>query len=644
MKKPRRKESKRPQIVEASPYDIPDVVMDLVSQICLAKDTREYREHIGLPLSQIVFGKFDSEKRLEKDGIYHYFYKKRNLFSEHDFFWKLVMALDNLYKEIVNNENNTQVRVVVAGIYDSGKSYFINTVFLGEEDFLPVSSERSTAISTAVHFSNNASGIQVKATNQKGVVVNLDERVLKILRHQSDGQMSFSGQVIMSVIKDLFIVKPSERFNGYIIIDTPGFNSGDEANSFNNRNDDQEALEALKNGDIMIWVHDVTLGNLDKKELHFISKFDGPYAVMLSKGNRSTPDTCESIMYECHDQLRTVLEEKIYKNLIDVFVYDYACEVGILPEEKQSITHSVNSHEGDKIEDILSRARMNISKSFNSYPSMTAIHKLFQNEIKTAEDRIKEIRNCNEKYLYDWEFYAHDMFKDEVKQKEDKSFALFYSSVNKVDDYSALDSNQKEWVKQETILKLIKDTVSQTKAKYDFYVKEQVELKEFVDRLSIIEHDLSEVVEIGVAKYKETIKEQNAFWKNNSNDNIFNAIDTGDDLNFRKCLSGVDLKSTNEEGFTPLTYAVRSGNNTMVRILLQYGADPCALDSRGRNAFHTAVEFQYRDICGILLGTQYANQLIDIKTQDNRDIWELLEVNNFKDWLKEEIDEINNHN
>ena len=77
------------------------------------------------------------------------------------------------------------------------------------------------------------------------------------------------------------------------------------------------------------------------------------------------------------------------------------------------------------------------------------------------------------------------------------------------------------------------------------------------------------------------------------------------------------------------------GNNSMVQFLLDHNADPAFKDHRGYNAFHTAVENQFRDICKILL--DYDPDLIETTTERGETIEELANKQTFSQWINQEL-------
>lgn len=65
---------------------------------------------------------------------------------------------------------------------------------------------------------------------------------------------------------------------------------------------------------------------------------------------------------------------------------------------------------------------------------------------------------------------------------------------------------------------------------------------------------------------------------------------------------GADLNTENEFGNTPLIEAVIKGDQPMVEVLLELGANPNWQSSRDQNtALHVAADYERRDVVGVLL-------------------------------------------
>ena len=164
------------------------------------------------------------------------------------------------------------------------------------------------------------------------------------------------------------------------------------------------------------------------------------------------------------------------------------------------------------------------------------------------------------------------------------------------------------------------------------------------DALSTFKRQLISTINKSVDAYKERIREVPIGAKTcTENFDVFEAIKDDDFDKFVMCfVRGVDLASINDEGYTPLTWAVKHGNNAMVRFLIDHrnlikGEHDLlhyrdGKDEEGYNAFEEAVKNHFKDICEMILSE--SNDFLN-----NGD--ELLEMASNKDfyrWLKGKID------
>ena len=67
---------------------------------------------------------------------------------------------------------------------------------------------------------------------------------------------------------------------------------------------------------------------------------------------------------------------------------------------------------------------------------------------------------------------------------------------------------------------------------------------------------------------------------------IFEAAREGDVAAIKSCaIPNCKVNSRNEDGYTPFILAAYHGHNAALAELLTLGADPCAVDAKGNNAF-----------------------------------------------------------
>lgn len=68
--------------------------------------------------------------------------------------------------------------------------------------------------------------------------------------------------------------------------------------------------------------------------------------------------------------------------------------------------------------------------------------------------------------------------------------------------------------------------------------------------------------------------------------NVFEAAREGNISAIKACDdANCDVNSRNEDGYTPFILAAYHGHNAALAELLKLGADPCAVDGKGNNAF-----------------------------------------------------------
>ena len=168
--------------------------------------------------------------------------------------------------------------------------------------------------------------------------------------------------------------------------------------------------------------------------------------------------------------------------------------------------------------------------------------------------------------------------------------------------------------------------------KFNGIVREE----DFQEKMQIYRQIILDAINLGIKAYRRNDSTSSANVESVKL-NVFDCIKRDDYKAFLRCFEeGVDLNKCNADEYNPLTYAVLYGNNMMVRFMLDHDADPSIKDKRGYNAFHTAVENQYRNICKMLLDN--APDLIDSKTDRGESVEDLAQKQLFTQWIEEKIE------
>ena len=121
---------------------------------------------------------------------------------------------------------------------------------------------------------------------------------------------------------------------------------------------------------------------------------------------------------------------------------------------------------------------------------------------------------------------------------------------------------------------------------------------------------------------------------------IFTAIQNDDKMSFMLCFKdGLNIEELyDDDGYTPLTYAVKLGANDFVQFFIDQNVDLGFKDQRGYNAYLTAVENNYKDLCKLLADAR--PDLIQSLSADNKNAIKIAEENKFCDWLKNNMKRI----
>lgn len=670
-------------IKKINPYEIPEILLELISSICTAKDASNIMDYWN-PLIDVMVEK---SKRKNREPFKLFFTNNRNKFYDIDFYPRLTKLLEKISLDIrATNNVNCQVTIAVAGGFNAGKSTFINSL-IGINDLLPMDTIPTTALSTYLYCSKQISNIAVKGVNHKNVVVNLDKSVLGAIKHNSP-----ATRHLASVIDKLFIEIPvtNKELNGVAFIDTPGYNNSDTANVFNGRTDKESALQGIGDGSFLLWLVNAqkTEGSIPEDDINIIKQFKGKKAIMLNKVASIPKEELE----ETIDILYDDLEEDLGDDLVDVFAFD-----GIT----QTMYYSYN---GFQLSDIILFAKNTVS-STNRALLIKQVNQLFDDEISKIKDVITEYDKCHKNKVKEDRDY--DAFRTNEKRNCDstlsKSKTIMLDSydqicedygklndysketnskwrtfIRKVDDYvdgrftspstsltSALSESKRKHTEslricetlnisssisseeRVTTFNSVNDFFSKLKSEYDEHYSEHSkstqnilvkrdQLKLHIKQLRKYKEDVLRAITIGIKAFELKQECTNKVKIQETNMSVFETIRNNDYLGFVKCFtSGVELNSCNIDGYTPLTYAVYCGNNSMVKFLLDIGANPADFDERGKNAMHTAVENQFRDICEMLLS--YNKSLLYIKDQNGESVYDLSNKFSFADWIKQII-------
>ena len=247
--------------------------------------------------------------------------------------------------------------------------------------------------------------------------------------------------------------------------------------------------------------------------------------------------------------------------------------------------------------------------------------------------------------MYHWDNTDHECWDNTLTPKIDSASRQYHSCVDK---HNAIKYQYYEEDYRKSLVNDIDEAVGEIVDKYkNWYEEACQDCENSLDRRTreqVMVKDMEEyrgvfmsALDLGLKQYQNQNKATSIHNDEYTVPNIFECIKNDNyKLFLHSFENGVDLSVCNVDGYNPLTLAVHVGNNMMVQFMLDHDADPTIKDKRGYNAFHTAVEDQYRDICKILLDND--PDLIDSKTDSGESVKDLAKKQTFSKWIEQEID------
>lgn len=668
-----------PHIIKVNPYEIPENVMELMANICSAKET----------IDSAQFWKICDDARLQehkgKPSLYDYFRENRELFYNPDFYSDLNDVCRDTIQNLTSHDNTEHTRIVVAGGFSSGKSSFLNKL-TNSAGLLPTGTEPISVVTTYLYCSKKQKNVSVLGINQRNVMVSLDQSVLQAIQHSNKSHV-----YLAAVLEKLFVHIPSQDLDGLVFIDTPGYNNSDLENQSNGKTDRQTAQEAIAEGDVLFWLVDSQRGTIPTDDIEMIKDFDGKKVIIFTKADKIGEVDSKKIVEETAN---TISKEFSEDEIIDILAYSSL---------DNKVFYSKNSM---TLKAIISAAIQSGNGKTELKRLRDTANELFEEAITASELRIEDLKvehmkategkRNSQKILSEVKEYLnqvsdnvkvciidyYDQLLDVARNLADSSSFIYDRFEEFLDDVTNWDSTDHEcWDNTLTpILNKGRSKIKRSANKHNSAIKYNYLLSEWrQERLKEINEICDKLIELYTnhdesesSKAKDILEELDeekvfvdnvkfyqrlfmsafdsaikTYEKRNvatsiDNDerediNIFESIKKYDEKAFQQCFAkGVDMSVCNPDGFSPLTFAAHEGNILMVKFMLDHGAKPDEYDRRGYNAFHTAVEDQYRAICELLL--YYDSDLIDTRTRDGVTAIELVKKHSFSTWLQEEID------
>lgn len=626
--------SERKQIIKVNPYENTENVLALMSNICSATnsaDTDVFRDAVYEGMFKEIKGGLNLEDFL----VEH-----RSTFWDPDFKHHLWDYITDLSLALGERQNTEDTQIVVAGGFSSGKSSFLNKI-TNSANLLPTGTEPVSVVKTYLYCSGKVNKVSVKGVNLNDVLVDLDTSVLQAIQHANK-----SNVYLASVLDQLFVTIPSKRLNGCVFIDTPGYNNSDRKNDSNGKSDKETAIEAFEEGNVLFWFIGSDRPTITNSDLEILKQFEGKKVIIFNKADKHGLRESKRIVEEGAKMLYrsfstdeiidvlaySTLEDKVYysiRNLSMEQILERSKKLGsgrskveLLKDSIEDlfdteIQISIDAIQGtDDSEGLEAQRRKAIDDKRKYY------ERYQKEKEKTQEllDNVKDIVQDNYAEILQIAAGNNDYVEGYYYYKDESRARIYHDVKSKLEQYVSL---YKDWYD---------DACAQCEDKSNSIAREE----EFQEKMQIYRQIILDAIDSGIKAYHKNDCTSSVNVEGVKL-NVFDCIKRDDYKAFLRCFEeGVDLCKYNVDGYNPLTYAVLYGNNMMVRFMLDHDADPSIKDKRGYNAFHTAVENQYRDICEMLLDND--PDLIESKTARGESVEDLAQKQLFTKWIEDEIE------
>lgn len=678
------------RVIKVNPYENPENVLELMANICSARTSVD-TDVFWKPVKDAFF------KKVNGVSLSDYLTDNRGTLWNKDFEHELNDYCRSISWSLTERQNTEDTQIVIAGGFSSGKSSFLNQITKCA-NLLPTGTDPVSVVKTYLYCSNNVNKVSVKGVNQKNVLVDLDLGVLQAIQHANKSNIYLASVLDMLFVKVpstklsglVFIDTPGYNNSDKV----------NESNGKTDRETAVEALRegnvlfwfigsdrtTVTNDDLDI------IKQFNGKKVIIFNKAD-KHGYEESK---KIVEDASKIVFEKFPKEEIIdvlaystLEDKVYYSKNDLTmerIFELAKNAGSGKSELENLIESVS-----ELFDTEIQVSKNTVKGTKDSPGYDSSYKDAVDSKNNYYKHWQDDKEANKGFLESIKDIMVDSYTTVNEAARTNSDYAAYAFSNWMDFHKGVLNFEENdhWGSSSILDRAISDSAdafnARNKAFYNFdwnsyneeYRTQQYEVivseldklnslykqwyDDASDRCSRIQTDIKREEELqkkmktykqffmdsigaGINSYNSknsASKVDNKKEDNKKEDeetiNVYNCIEKDDYKRFLQFFEeGVDLSKCNAAGYNPLTLAVQMGNNAMVQFMLDHEADPSIKDNRGYNAFHTAVENQYRDICKMLLDVD--PELIETKTESGESVEDLAKKQTFTKWIENEIE------
>ena len=647
------------QVLKVNKYEDPQMALNLIAHICTAANSLDFSkcfDRYSDVLEQL-------NKEIEGSNLLNVFFVRDCIFKGIDLENELASTL------------SSSIKIAVAGGFSAGKSSLLNNLTkIG--NLLPTGVEPVSVVNTYLNCQSNIQKPIIRGKNLKDEFVLLNEEVLACIQHSAK-----SKTYVAPVLDKIIINTPTEEYlDGITFVDTPGYNNS----TSNAESDRQKAIDAMSGCDAIFWCIDIESGTLIKNDLSMLKQFIGkPIVILYTKMDKKSTEDIKRIVKDSEavwtkefgrenmpvsimaiscvnkqkyssthltfrDIIKSIKKQCGFTNLLT----RYKKEVeGLFDEELKASTDAIDSYEKQRVEQIKDK-----DEWYEIYRNNKEYSKSIKEHLKNVMiDSYSEIMECAKKRLdcfskaidgwcealnreNEWADKS-GIFSDtsSLSQKHAKAIDAYTRLCNKELSYNYWEiKNRNELYEDicERYDELVEKCKNDTESSESVY-KQIIKNKKNEEKLksTLVKYRLKatqaleEAYNASLKKLKADQEKMQKLEKTKDTD-VFSAISGDNYERFLSCFSdGVDLTVCNPEGYSPITWAVRSGNNEMVKFFINHDTDLSMKDKRGYNALETAAICHYQDMCELLMEADH--NLIN----ESQPLSKLATLNYFTNWV-----------
>ena len=615
-----------PFYVKINKYENPQAALNLISHICttgVSFDVSKYADKVFSffedDWSKRVYDPKDSEKVIIK-------------FKDVDFLYDLKWDCWSHIYDLADDPYDT-IDIAVAGGFSSGKSSLLNKI-VNLQDLLPTGVEPVSVVNTKIVCDNEISRFSIQGRNLKDENISLNADVLDCIQHSSKSKV-----FVASVLQSITIYKPvtkEQAIEGITFIDTPGYNNAVSANRENGKTDKETSLNAINSADAVIWCIDIEAGTISEADIQMLQEVDEnkPIVIMFTQMDKKSDVEVRTIL----NKAEKIVSKRLNSlNIIKVIAYSR--------DKDRSICLRNYHNEKNQINGILKDIKKRCKGTVNF---IRDIEKKIDEEIKASEEYSRSLEDDRKLFVTE---------KNEWYQKVSKDKKIAQLDIDTMDLLKDIWSKYSSEVFNEDYCDEVLGYIDQLRDNLNIYIdyyidKRETNHSETVDSLkNTIENKNNEekclkflrelkysllsllnTLKLDIRREYFNINRKLVDISTGGRIDIFSAIRLGDYNRFLQCFNdgeGVNIGQTDKDGYTPITFAAKEGNNQMVQFFIDNDIDLSVCDKRGYNAFETAVINHYQDICDLILSKDSSIINLCDKSLD-----ELASMNTFNKWIK----------